>query len=67
MVLKIIFLVAVIYFLYRLFGGRILPKKKENKDIEDENTLVECCKCGIYITKKEAVKKFDKYYCNECA
>ena len=67
MILKIILLILVIYGLYKLFGGEIaLPKKKENLQ-EDENTLVECSKCHIYITKKEAIVKKGKVYCDECA
>jgi len=69
MFLKIILLLAVIYFLYKAFGGKIeipKPKSKEEKEI-DQNTLVECCKCSIYITRKEATKKGDCYYCEDCA
>jgi len=68
MVLKIIFLLIVLYLLYRLFGGKIsLPKKSNSIKKDEDNTLVECCKCGIYITKKEAIFKNGKYYCDECA
>ncbi|NPA27437.1 MAG: hypothetical protein GXN91_00075 [Epsilonproteobacteria bacterium] len=75
MVLKIIFLIIIIYLLYRFFGGKIeVPKfkKKENisevdevKELE-ENTLVECNKCGVYITQKEAIFKNKEYYCSDC-
>ncbi len=66
MILKIILLGAVIYFLYKAFGGEFkLPQKKVDK--EDGDTLVECSKCGVFITKKEAIFKAGKYYCDECA
>ena len=67
MILKIILFGALIYFLYKAFGGEFkLPQKKE-KDKEDGDTLVECSKCSVYITKKEAIFKAGKYYCDECA
>ena len=69
MFLKIVLLIALVYILYRAFGGKIeLPKakSKESKEI-DKNTLVECCKCSVYITRKEATKRGDKFYCEDCA
>ena len=73
MFLKLVLIGIILYLLYRAFGGSIsLPKKSsaskmdESKEIE-ENTLVECCKCGVYITYKEAVKKGGKIYCSDCA
>ena len=74
MFLKLLLIVALLYVLYRIFGGKIelpfnkekLNKYKEQKEI-DQNTLVECCNCSIYITKKEAKKKGDCYYCEDCA
>jgi len=69
MILKIIFLLIVIYYLYKLFGGKIeLPKKKSQEEKEiDENTLVECSKCGVYITYKEAKIVHKKIICSDCA
>ncbi len=68
MFLKIVLLLIIIYLLYRVFGGSIsLPKKSSKKDEQDGDTLVECSKCGVYITKKEAKIKMGKYYCDECA
>ncbi len=68
MVLKIILLAILLYLLYKALGGNFaLPKKKSGDSIEkDENTLVECCKCGIYITQKEAHIKNRCYYCQDC-
>ena len=69
MFLKIVLLLIIIYFLYRFFGGSFsLPKPKtKEKDEVEQNTLVECASCSVYITKKEAIKKGNKYYCSECA
>ena len=68
MLIKIILLLVLLYLLYKAFGGEFkLPKKKSSSlDENDENTLVECCKCEVYITQKEAVKKGKLYYCQEC-
>jgi len=73
MFLKLVLIGIILYLLYRAFGGSIsLPKKSNstttaNKKEIEENTLVECCKCGVYITYKEAVKKGGKIYCSDCA
>ena len=68
MILKIIFLLIVIYYLYKLFGGKIeLPKKSQEEKEIDENTLVECSKCGVYITYKEAKIVHKKIICSDCA
>ncbi len=66
--IKIILILIVLYYLYKFLGGEFkLPKKKSSSiDDNDENTLVECCKCEVYITQKEAVKKGKCYYCQEC-
>jgi len=56
MVLKILFLLAILYILYRIFGGKIeLPKfrtKESSKDNDikelEDNTLIECSSCRIY-------------------
>ncbi len=67
MILKLILLIAIIYFLYKALGGSFsLPKKEPKESADDGNELVECSKCGVYITKKEAKIKFGKYYCDEC-
>ncbi len=67
MLIKIILLLILIYLLYKAFGGELkLPQKKSSVDESDANTLVECCKCGVYITQKEAVKKGKCHYCQEC-
>ena len=68
MVLKIILILIVIYFLYRFLGGKFSLPKRENSSssIDDENTLVECSKCGVYITQKESIKIENKIYCSDC-
>ena len=71
MILKLIAIAIVLYFVYKLFGGK-LPnfglssiKSKEDKKL-DEDTLVECEKCSTFITVKESLLIGSKYYCDEC-
>ena len=77
MLLKLIIIGAVLYGLYRLAGGKLLPEKglgksasssKESTDEKgDENTLVECSRCSTYVVKKEAIFYKGKPYCSkEC-
>ena len=75
MLLKLILIGAVLYGLYRLAGGRLLPKKGSEKGNvpseggkeEEEETLVECSRCSTYVVRKEAIFYKGKYYCSrEC-
>ena len=76
MILKLIVIGAILYGLYRLVGGRILPESKDSKEKkgqqkgtreDEENTLVECDRCSTYVVKKEAIFFKGKYYCSrEC-
>lgn len=38
--------------------------KKSNKNKEIQ--LMQCVKCGVYITQLDMKKKNGKYYCHEC-
>ncbi|ADV47160.1 PP0621 family protein [Nitratifractor salsuginis] len=73
--LKLLIIGAILYGLYRLTGGRILPKsgsgssaKAKGKDpVESGEELVECSKCSTYVVKREAILFKGKYYCSaEC-
>ncbi len=63
---KIIILGVLLYLLYKALGGEFKLAQKKGSREEDENTLVECKKCGIYITEKEAIRKNGFFYCQEC-
>ena len=62
------------FMIYKFFGGQLPTvggkkskvSKKEKKKL-DEDTLVECEKCGTYVTVKESILINGKYYCDECA
>ncbi len=75
MLIKLIIIAAILYGLYRLAGGRILPekfsrpehgKKKEDPGAPalDGDTLVECAHCSTYVVKKEAILYKGKHYCS---
>ncbi|HIP18430.1 MAG TPA: hypothetical protein EYG78_03740 [Sulfurovum sp.] len=68
MILKLIIFAVAGYFIYKFFGGKLptIGKSKAEKKL-DEDTLVECEKCGTYVTVKESIIINGKYYCDECA
>lgn len=73
MIFKLIILAVIIYIIYlTFFKNDALTAKKENKQRskreDDSEIMVECSKCGIFISSKEAIIKDGKYYCSkECA
>jgi len=77
MLLKLILFGVIFYAVYKLMGGKLpqvgsrkkdtIPKEEDRKKIE-EDTLVECEKCGTYVTYKESIIVKGKIYCSkECA
>ena len=69
MILKLIIFAAAGLFIYKLLGGELpsIGNKSTPKKKPDADTLVECSKCGTYVTIKESVIINGKYYCDECA
>jgi len=70
MILKIIIFAVLIAVIYFKFFHKSLPKeKKSGKKGSDANEeiMVECSKCGTYISNNEAIIKDNRYYCStEC-
>lgn len=69
MILKLIIFAVAGLLIYRFFGGKFLSlgKSAQEKKLDDD-TLVECAKCGTYVTVKESTIAGGKYYCSyECA
>jgi len=60
-------LIALVYFLF--IKKKPLPsqnqKPKGNKDKLNEDDMVECKKCGTYITLNEALLKEGQYFCSD--
>ncbi len=76
MIFKLIILAVVLYIIYTLFFKnqnfieKIKPKEQKNpKEKNPEvDTVVECHKCGVYVSTKEAIIKDGFYFCSkECA
>ncbi len=71
MLLKLLIIGALLYAIYRFFGGRILADKRDsidsNDNSQDSETLVECSECSTYVVKKDAIYYKGKWYCSkEC-
>jgi len=70
MILKLIIFAIVAIYIYKLFGGKLPSFKDIQKGVQKDNieadTLVECSKCGTYITYKEATIIKGQYFCDEC-
>jgi len=72
--LKIIFVMIVLFLLYRLVGGKIpfLDKKEEKRGDEEHEfgaieTTSQCATCGTYVTEEDALIYQKKAYCSsEC-
>jgi uncharacterized protein len=69
MILKLIIFAVVALLIYKFFGGKLptFGRTHEQKKLDDD-TLVECEKCGTFVTVKESIIVNGKYYCSrECA
>jgi uncharacterized protein len=55
-----VIVLTIIYFVY-------FKKKKISSD-GDEQTMVECAKCSVFVSAKESIIKDSRFYCSkECA
>ena len=62
MLFKILLLVAIVAGVYYFFI------KKKAPSIQGSETMVECKKCGTFVSDKEAIIKNGAFYCSkECA
>jgi len=71
MIFKLIVFAAIGIFVYKLLGGQLpsIGKKQTSPKPKkpESDTLVECSKCGTYVTVEETTLIHGKYYCDECA
>ena len=69
MILKAIFIIALLFIVYIYFFKKnrekdIQDKKKDEKIIDE---MVECPSCKTYVSQKEALLSNGKFYCSkEC-
>ena len=68
MVLKVVFIIALLFLVYVFFFKKSREKSifdKKNEKIVDE--MVECPSCKTYVSQKEALLSNGKFYCSkEC-
>ena len=63
----VIVLIALVYFLF-IKNKPLADKSQKNKSKDeklDEAEMVECKKCGTYITLNEALLRDGKYFCSD--
>jgi len=67
MLLKLLLIIGVIAAVYFLFFKKspALSGKKSAQPKSDDDTMVPCETCGVFVTTKEAFLKERKYYCSQ--
>ena len=70
--LVIALLITAIYYLFirqpKKTEGSGTKKPKDKNSDKSAEVMVECAKCGTFISSKEALIKDGRYYCSkECA
>ncbi|WP_345989478.1 PP0621 family protein [Sulfurimonas sp. HSL1-2] len=70
MLLKILLVLGVIAAVYFIFFKKSTPVAKQpNADTaskkSDDDTMVPCEACGVFVSVKEAFIKEGKYYCSK--
>jgi len=67
MLIKLLLLGVALFAVYLLFFKKGREKNIQKKNEEITDTLVECPKCGTYVSKDEAILSSGKYFCSkEC-
>jgi uncharacterized protein len=71
MIVKLIILILVIWFGFRIYNA-VQSKKLEKPKIKNAQAkiknaqdMVSCDKCGIHIPVNEAIKSGAKYFCSQ--
>lgn len=69
MIIKFLALVAVLFVIYVAFFKK--SKKEVRSDKKNKNSgdiMLECSKCGTFVSEDESLIKDGKFYCSkECA
>lgn len=61
---KLLIFLAIIVAIYFLFFRKKSVKNDAQNSDEISFEMVECATCGTYISKDEAIKKGNKYFCS---
>lgn len=68
MILKILAIGVVLFLVYIFFFKKSREENiKDNSQDKIEDIMVECPKCGTYVSKKEGILSNGQFYCSkEC-
>jgi hypothetical protein len=69
LLLRSLFFLILVYFLYHIFRGLLAaPKSTRSKDLGVSEDMVLDPQCQSYLPKNEALVRGGKYFCSEnCA
>ena len=70
MIIKLVIVAIIVYAIYFMLFKKPSIEQKSQKKREniDSETMIECAKCGAYVSNNEAIIKDGKFYCSkECA
>lgn len=73
MLMKALALIAIFFMIYIMFFKKSnknvnVDKKKSKKSIPKGDIMIECEKCGTFVSEDEALIKDGKFYCSKnCA
>ena len=67
MLLKVLLVVGVIAVIYFLFVKKpaVASKPKRGDAAPDDDTMVPCETCGVFVSVKEAFMRDGKYFCSK--
>ena len=68
MLLKILLIVGVIaavYFIFFKKGAPSVAAKRDGATQPDDDTMVPCETCGVFVSVKDAYLRDGKYYCSQ--
>lgn len=66
--IKWLLVIAVLVAFYFIVVKKMLQKSKNDSKKGKEEIMLECKKCGTYISDKEAIIKDGKHFCSKnCA
>lgn len=63
MIIRLLLLGVVLFVIYFIFF-KDRRGKHEEKNTNDA-LMVECKKCGIYVSENEAIEKNEQYFCSK--
>ncbi len=68
MIIKLLIVGVIVYAIYFVLFKKPAIQKKNKQENIDSETMLECAKCGAYVSSEEAIIKDGKFYCSkECA